>query len=265
PRQTHPDEGPAPAVALRNDTAKPDAEHAAQRHADRVDPYSKRPTSPLVVLRNDRLRCRRVARLTEADERPAGEQLPELPCDATRCGCRTPDRDAPRDHEPTRAQIADDAERQRRQREHDDVRGPKPAELRIGKTQIALDRLEDRVDDVAVEIVEKIDESQQTQDVNGIRPGRRSRLLDLRSLGRQLPPQRARRDPLLPRDTNQSARASSLRAAHTGASTCGACGVPTRTPPESERRRWCRDMPRPSPAACPDRPSPSSPLPPALR
>jgi len=34
-----------------------------------------------------------------------------------------------------------------------------------------FDRLEDRVDDVAVEIVEEIDECEQAQDVRRVRPG----------------------------------------------------------------------------------------------
>src|SRR5207244_8563742 len=107
------------------------AQHPTTLHPSRVPPHIKRPPSPLVVLRDDRLRCRRVARLTEADERPAGEQLPELPSDATRRGGRTPHRDAPRDYEPARAQIADDAERQRGEREHDDVSRAEPAKLRV--------------------------------------------------------------------------------------------------------------------------------------
>src|SRR2546425_7415969 len=41
--KAHPDECPTPAVALRDDAAKPDPEHAAERHADGVDPDGERP------------------------------------------------------------------------------------------------------------------------------------------------------------------------------------------------------------------------------
>src|SRR4030081_3868203 len=84
PRDAHPDEGPAPPVPLGDDAAEPDAEHAAERHADRVDPDREGAAASAVVLGDDRLRCGRVPRLTESDERAAGEQLPEVFDEAAR-------------------------------------------------------------------------------------------------------------------------------------------------------------------------------------
>ena len=58
-------------------------------------------------------------------------------------------------------EVADHAERERRDREDQDVRRTEPAELGVVERQFALDRLEQREDDVAVEIVEQVDERQQ--------------------------------------------------------------------------------------------------------
>src|SRR5437879_10990233 len=76
--KAHPDECPTPAVALRDDAAKPDPEHAAERHADGVDPDGERPAPSFVVLRDDCLRCRRVARLTESDKPAVDDELTDF-------------------------------------------------------------------------------------------------------------------------------------------------------------------------------------------
>src|SRR5439155_1263688 len=62
----------------RDDAAEPDAEDTAERHADRIHADRERPAPPPVVLRDDRLRRGTVARFPKPDQRPAGEQLPEL-------------------------------------------------------------------------------------------------------------------------------------------------------------------------------------------
>src|SRR5207253_6733893 len=94
-----------------------------------------------------------------------------------------------------------DTERQGREREDDHVGRPEPAELVIRQDELPLDGLEQREDDVAVGVVEEIDERQEPQGVRRVRPRRARGAGALRVCARQSSPPRARRGPPSPPGT----------------------------------------------------------------
>ncbi len=195
----------------RSGSRKRDANTASTKPGTPIQMNAVR--HPYVVLRDDRLRGGPIARLAKSHECAAAEQLPEAAHQASCRRRRAPNGDAPRDDAPPRSQIADHAEGERGQREDDDVRRTEPAELRVGEVEIAFDGLEHRVDDVAVEIIEEVDERQQTQDVSGIRPGY-SRLLRHFRLGAPPPvaaSARASRSAFASRYESVSSRIISVR------------------------------------------------------
>ncbi len=163
-----------PAVDLLQVPAQQEAEHAAQRDAGREDAHRHGTAPPGEVVRHQRRGRRAVRRLAHAHRGAADEELAEALHQPAQEGEGAPEADAPGDHRPPGAQVAQHAERERGDREDQDVGGAEPAELRVREREVALDRLEQRVDDVAVDVVEQVDERQQPEGVPAV-PARHRR------------------------------------------------------------------------------------------
>ncbi len=231
-RSAHHHECPPPPVADRKHAAQPDPDDAAERHAHGVDADGEGPPPAAIEVRDQRLRRRPVSRFSHPHERAHHEQLPEAPDHRAERGADAPQPDAERDHGPPRLEVAQHAERQRGERQDDHVRRAEPAQPLIGEGELALDRLEQREDDVPVSVVEEIDQREQTEGVRRIgapadlarRDGGSRRSV------RQSPPPPASRGPPSPRGTPRSAAASSRPGVGTGASAAAVCGGRGRTP-----------------------------------
>ena len=137
------------------------------------DPHRHRAAVAGEVVGHQRRGGGAVRRLAHPDGGAAGEELPVAPHQPAQEGEGAPHRHAPGDHRPARAQVADHPERQRGDGEDQDVGGAEPAELRVGQREVALDRLEQRVDDVPVDVVEKIDDGEQAEGVPAVPGGHR--------------------------------------------------------------------------------------------
>src|SRR5205814_8825229 len=141
-----------------------------------------------------------------------------------------------------------------------------PARLHVGQRELALDVLEQREDDVAIDVVEQVDEREEAQGVGRVCPGAAAPAVGVR-LGvppgvpragaRQWPPPRARRGPPSPPGTRRSAPASSPPARDTGASSAVASAGRARRRPAAGSRRCCRGSRPPYPAVCRGPPCPS--------
>src|SRR5438034_2093559 len=258
----HRHEHRAPGVEiLGQDAAQPDPQDAAERHPHRVDADREGALPALEELGDQRLRRRAVAGLADPHHRATEQQLPEAAHRGAQRREEAPQPDPERDHGAPRLQVSHDAERERRERQHDHVGRAEPAELLVRQHQRALDRLEQREDDVAIGVVEEIDEREQPQGVGGVRPGAGGSCVRLRACARQSSPPRASRGRPSPPDTPPSAAASSRRAGRTVASGGASCAARARRRRGSGSPRCCRDSTRRSPAACRGRPCPSSPPP----
>ena len=172
-RHAHRHERDAPAVHRLEVSAQEQARHSSERHAGGENAHRHRPPLAGEVVRDQRRARRAVRRLSDADGRAAGEQLPVAPHQAAEEGERAPHRHAPGDDRAPGPEVAQHTERQRRDREDQDVRRAQPAELRVAQRQVALERLEQRVDDVPVDVVEEVDDGQQPEGVPAV--GRRHR------------------------------------------------------------------------------------------
>src|SRR5881396_3157684 len=136
------------------------------------------------------------------------------------------------------------------------------AEPHGGQRELALDVLEQREDDVAVGVVEQVDEREKAQGVGRVRPGTavpavRVPLAVARAGARQWPPPRARRGPPSPPGTPRSTPASSPPAGDTDASSAAVSAGRARRRRAAGNRPCCRGSRPPCPAACPGPPYPS--------
>ena len=172
-RNAHGHERDAPAVGLLQVSAQQQARHSAERHAGGEDPHRHRPPLAGEVVRHQRRGRRAVGRLAHPDGGAAGEEVPVAPHQPAEEGERAPHGHAPGDDRAAGAEVAQDAEWQRRDREDQDVGRAEPAELRVAQREIALDRLEQRVDDVPVDVVEEVDDGQQPEGVPAVGRGHR--------------------------------------------------------------------------------------------
>src|SRR6059058_238517 len=130
------------------------------------------------------------------------------------------------------------------------------------RRELALDVLEQREDDVAVGVVEQVDEREEAEGVGRVGPGAASPGVRVwlgapRAGARQWPPPRARRGPPSPPGTPRSTPASSPPAGDTGAASAGASAWRARRRPAGGSRPYCRGSRPPCPAACRGPPCPS--------
>src|ERR1043165_9108580 len=106
--------------------------------------------------------------LIDADRRARDEQRREAAREPAQRRGDAPDHHAERDQRRAGAAVAERAEHRRRQRIDDDEAAGDEAELRVGEVQLRFaQRLHQRRDDPAVEVIEEIDEGQDGERVTG--------------------------------------------------------------------------------------------------
>jgi len=174
-RQPHGDESQAPTVNRLQFSPQDEAKHAAQRDPGHVDPHGEGPPRTGEEVGHEGRRRGRRRGATDAHGGTAEEQLPEPLDQRSQNRERAPSRHPPGQHGTARAQVAQDSEGERSEREHQHVGGGQPPGVCVPQPKIPFDGLEQGEDDVAIDEAEDVDRRQQTQGVERIAQAPRSR------------------------------------------------------------------------------------------
>jgi hypothetical protein len=163
PGQSDDEEGRAPAIVVCKLSPDDETEGTAGRDR-RVEDGQGEPAAQRFVVVGDQGRGqRRIAGFANADQGAWHEYLPKAARQPGTGGGAAPQRHARSDQVFPREEVSKPAKSRRRDRVGDHEGRQHPAELHIAEMQLALDRLEDRRHNVAVDIVQKIDDGQYGQ------------------------------------------------------------------------------------------------------
>jgi hypothetical protein len=147
------------------------AQDVAQRRADGDGGVEEREDAAAAILREvvgeQRRGDRRVGRLPDADGGAGGEEAEEAVREAAEHRRHAPDRDAEGDQPRPGALIAQRAEHRRGEHVDDHEAGHQEAGAGVGQLELGhlAQALDERRDDVAVEVVEEVDEGEDQQPV----------------------------------------------------------------------------------------------------
>ena len=161
----------SPAELVREDPAEGEAEERADRYAESVD--GERRGAPLrrEVVRDQRVRWRRAARLADPDPDACQQQLSEGSREARHHGHRAPHRECHGDQIAAVATVRESREGEACKGVEDCESGAdQRADLGIRQPEIRPHRLDQDVHDLAIDVVDGVDHDQQEE--RGLRPGR---------------------------------------------------------------------------------------------